>query len=109
MPNFIQKNKGPFNSIKNLVVNRHLYIDFENNERKEVNSPCNFVSVMVSKDNSNDSYNAQEIDDSRVKLKDNMLEGKFVSKNVINLSQRQLSQKFRFFQKNLSLHPHLRG
>ena len=34
----------------------------------------------------------QEIDDNRAKLKDNRLEGKFVSKNVINLSQRQLTK-----------------
>ena len=33
-----------------------------------------------------------EIDDNRAKLKDNSLEGKFVSKNVINLSQRQLTK-----------------
>ena len=31
-------------SVKNLVVNRHLYLDFENNQRKETNSACNLVS-----------------------------------------------------------------
>ena len=31
----------------------------------------------------------QEIDDNRAKLKNNRLNGKFISKNVINLSQRQ--------------------
>ena len=35
---------------------------------------------------------AKETDDNRAKLKDNMLEGKFVSKNVINSSQRQLTK-----------------
>ena len=31
----------------------------------------------------------QEIDDNRAKLKNNRLNGKFISKNVISLSQRQ--------------------
>ena len=31
----------------------------------------------------------QEVDDNRAKLKNNRLNGKFISKNVINLSQRQ--------------------
>ena len=44
MPGFIQKNKLTFNSVKNLVVNRHVYLDFENNEKKGVNSACNFIS-----------------------------------------------------------------
>ena len=35
---------------------------------------------------------AQETDDNSTKLKDNRPEGKFVSKNVINLSQRQLTK-----------------
>ena len=34
MSGFIEKNKVPFNSVKNLIVNRHLYVDFENNENK---------------------------------------------------------------------------
>ena len=89
MPGFIEKNKVPFNSVKNLVVSRHLYLDFENNERDGVNSTCNFVSGELSEDNGNDSEVAQETDDSRAKLKDNR---KFVSKNVINLSQRQLTK-----------------
>ena len=92
MPGFIEKNKVPFNSVKNLVVNKHLYLDFENNEREEINSACDFVSGELSEDNINDSEVAQEIDDNRAKLKDNRLEGKFVSKNVINLSQRQLTK-----------------
>ena len=92
MPGFIEKNKVPFNSVKNLVVNKHLYLDFENNEREEINSACDFVGGELSEDNINDSEVAQEIDDNRAKLKDNRLEGKFVSKNVINLSQRQLTK-----------------
>ena len=92
MPGFIEKNKVPFNSVKDLVVNRHLYLDFENDEREEINSACDFVSGELSEDNINDSEVAQEIDDNRAKLKDNRLEGKFVSKNVINLSQRQLTK-----------------
>ena len=92
MPGFIEKNKVPFNSVKNLVVNKHLYLDFENNEREEINSACDFVSGELSEDSINDSEVAQEIDDNRAKLKDNRLEGKFVSKNVINLSQRQLTK-----------------
>ena len=86
MPGFIKKNKVPFSSVKNLVVNRHLYLDFENNERDVVNSAWYFASGELSEDNSNDSEVAQEIDNNRAKLKDNGLEGKFVSKNVINLS-----------------------
>ena len=92
MPGFTEKSKVLFNSVKNLVVNRHLYLDFENNEREGVNSACDFVSGELSEDNSNDSEVAQEIDDNRAKLKDNRLEGKFFSKNDINLSQRQLTK-----------------
>ena len=73
MPGFIEQNKVPFNSARNLIVNRHLYLDFENNEREEVNSACHFVSGELSEDNSNDSEFAQEIDDNRPKLKDNRL------------------------------------
>ena len=65
MPGFIKKNKVPFNSAKNLVVNKHLYLDFENNEREEINSACDFVSGELSEDNINDSEVAQEIDDNR--------------------------------------------
>ena len=92
MPDFIKKNKVPFNSAKNLVVNKHLYLDFENNEREEINSACDFVSGELFEDSINDSEVAQKIDDNRAKLKDNRLEGKFASKNVINLSQRQLTK-----------------
>ena len=54
MPGFIEKNKVPLNSVKNLFANRHLYPDFENNERKEVNSTtCDIVSSVLSEDNSN--------------------------------------------------------
>ena len=34
IPGFIKKNKVPFNSVKDLVVNRHSYLDFENDERE---------------------------------------------------------------------------
>ena len=34
MPGFIRKNKVPFKSVSNLVVNRHLYLYFENNEKR---------------------------------------------------------------------------
>ena len=92
MPGFIKKNKVPFNSVKNLVVNRHLYLDFDNNEKEVVNSAWDFVSGELSEDNSNDSEVPQEIDDNSAKLKNNILEGKFVSKNVINLAHRQLTK-----------------
>ena len=92
MPGFIEKNKVPFNFIKNLVANRSLHLDSENNEGKQVTSTCDFVSGLLSEDNSNNSEVAQEIDDNRAKLNDNELKGKFVSKNVINLSQRQLTK-----------------
>ena len=92
MPGFIEKNKVPFNSVNNLVADRHLYLDFENNKREEVNSAYCFVSGLLFEDNRSDSEIAQEIDDNRVEVKDNRLQGKFVSKNVINLSQRQLTK-----------------
>ena len=50
---FIQKNKVSFNSVKNLVVKTHLYLDFGSNEREEVNSACDFVSGVLSEDNGN--------------------------------------------------------
>ena len=50
---------------------KHLYVDFENNEREEINSACDFVSGEVSEDSINDSEIAQGIDDNRAKLKDN--------------------------------------
>ena len=93
MPGFIQKNKVPFNSVKNLGANRHLYFDFENNEKEEVHSACDVVSRVLSEDNSKNSEVAQEIDDNlKDKLKANRIERKFVCKNVINLSQRQLTE-----------------
>ena len=92
MPGFIEKSKVPFNSVENLVVNRHLYLGFENNKREEVISVCDFASGELSEDNSNDSEVAQETVDNKVKLKDNTLDGKFVSKNITNLSQRQLKK-----------------
>ena len=57
MPGFIEKNKVLFNSVKN----RHLYLDFENDEREGANTACDFVSVELSEDNSNDSEVAQEM------------------------------------------------
>ena len=92
MSTFIKKNKVPFNSVKDLIVNRHLYLDFENNEREGVNSACDFVSGVLYEDNTSDSEVAQEIENNRAKLKDIKLEGKFVSNTVINLSQRQLTK-----------------
>lgn len=98
MPNLIQKNKGPFNSIKNLVANRHLYIDFENNERKEVNSTYVYylkIIVMILR-----LWRKLVITGLNWRLKDNRIEGKFVSKNVMNLSQRQLKvRNFAFFKR----------
>ena len=58
--------------------------------KEEISSACDFGSGEVSEDNIDDSEVAQEIDDKRAKLKDNKVEEKFFSKNVINLSQRQL-------------------
>ena len=52
-------------------MNKHLYLGFENNEKEEINSACDFVSGELSEDNINDSEVAQEIDDNRAKLKDN--------------------------------------
>ena len=46
----------------------------------------------LSEDNSNDPEVTQETDDNKAKLEDNRMEGRFVSKNVINLSQRQLTK-----------------
>ena len=77
IPGFIEKNKAPFSSVKNLDMNKHLYLDFENNEREEINSACDFVSGELSEDSINDSEVAQEIDDNTTKVKENRLEGKF--------------------------------
>ena len=60
--------------------------------KEVVNSARDFVSGELPEDNSNDSAVAQESDDNRAKLKHNRLEGKCVSKNVSNLSQRQLTK-----------------
>ena len=60
MPGFIEKNKVPFNSVENLVVNRHLYLGFENNKIEEVIRVCDFVGGELFEDNSNDSEVAQE-------------------------------------------------
>ena len=71
-----------------------------------VNSAWDFVSGELSEHNSNDSEVAQEIDDNRAKLRDNRLEGRFVSKNVINLSQRQLTKsEISLFSKRLKFVP----
>ena len=61
MPGFIEKNKVPFNSVKDLVVNRHLYLDFENDEGEEINSACDFAGGELSEDNINDSEVVLEI------------------------------------------------
>ena len=47
-------------------MNRHLYLDFENSERKVVISACDFVSGELSEDNSNGSEVVQETDDNRL-------------------------------------------
>ena len=60
MPGVIEKNKVPFSSVENVVVNRHLYLGFENNKREEVISVYDFVGGELSEDNSNDSEVAQE-------------------------------------------------
>ena len=66
------KNKVSFNSVDNLLGDRHLYLDFENNE-KEVNSACDFVSSVLSEDNCNDSEVAQDTGDNRAELKEHLL------------------------------------
>ena len=67
--------------------------------KEEISSACDFGNGEVSEDNIDDSEVSQEIDDKRAKLKDNKLEGMFFSKNVINLSQRQLRKsEIHFFQ-----------
>ena len=110
MSGFIEKNKVPFNSVKNLAVNRHLYLDFENNERVVVNSAWDFVSVNYLKI-------IVMILRLRKKL---MITG--LNKRIIDWRESLLvkmlsiyrkdylqSQKFRFFQKDVSLCPHLIG
>ena len=92
MTGFTEKVEVPFNYVNSLVTHRHLYFHFENNERQEVNCTYYFVSGILSQINSSDSEAAQEIADNKVELKDNKLAGKFVSKNVISLSQRQLKK-----------------
>ena len=48
----------------------------------------------------------QEVDDNRAKLKNNRLNGKFISKNVINLSQRQQTKsEISLLSKELKLVP----
>ena len=54
-PGSIQKSKVPFNSVKSLVEDRHLYFDFENSEREEVSSAYIFVTGILSENNSDDS------------------------------------------------------
>ena len=61
------------NTSRWLLLDRHLYLDFENNEREEVNSACYFVSGVLFEDNSSDSEIAQEIGDNRAELKVNRL------------------------------------
>ena len=104
MPGLIEKNKIPFNSVKKLVANRHLYLDFENNEREEVNSAHDFVSGVPSE--SNNCEVSQDIDDNKAKLKDNILMGKFVCKNVINSLKSQLTNsKISLHSKELKFVP----
>ena len=80
MHDFTQKDKVLFNSVNNLVPNRHLYLDFEKNERQKVSSKYDFVSGKLSEDNRNSSANAPKVDDNTSKLKDNRLDGIFFQK-----------------------------
>ena len=61
------------NTSRWLLLYRHSYLDFEKNQREEVNSACYFVSGALFEDNSCDSEIAQEIGDSTAELKDNRL------------------------------------
>ena len=89
MPGFNENVRVPFYSLSDLVLDRHLHLYFENNEREEVNSICDFDSGKLSGDKSNDSEFRQEINDNSAELKYN---GVFFSKNVINLLLRQLTK-----------------
>ena len=92
MPGFNENVRVPFYSLSDLVLDRHLHLYFENNEREEVNSICDFDSGKLFGDKSNDSEFRQEINDNSAELKYNRLEGVFFSKNVINLLLRQLTK-----------------
>ena len=83
-----------------------MYLDFENNERESVNSAYDFISGVPSEDISNDCEVAQDIDDKKAKLKDNILMGKLVSKNVINSLKSQLTKsKVSLLSKELKFVP----
>ena len=85
---FIQKNKVPFNSVKNLVVKRHLTLGVMTERGSIVHAillVVYYLKIMVIEV-------AQETDDNRAELNDNRLEGNFLSKNGISLSQRQLTK-----------------
>ena len=69
MPGFNENVRVPFYSLSDLVLDRHLYLYFENNEREEVNSICDFDSGNVSGDKSNDPEFRQEINDNSAELK----------------------------------------
>ena len=96
MIGFSEKVKVPLNPVYNLVADKCLSCDFDNDEREEVNSTCDFVSRILSEHNSNDSELAQEIHDNRAELKENKLAEKFVSKNVIDL---RLLKNFSVFKR----------
>lgn len=44
-----------FNHVNKSVPDKHLYLDYENNERDGINSTCDFVSGVLFEDVSNDS------------------------------------------------------
>ena len=52
MPGFTEKKKVPFNSVGNVVVNRHLSLDFENNEERRslvhaISLVVNYLKIIV--------------------------------------------------------------
>lgn len=47
MIGFSEKVKVPLNPVYNLVADKCLSCDFDNDEREEVNSTCDFVSRIL--------------------------------------------------------------
>ena len=90
MLGFTEKNKVPFKSVENSVVKRHLYLDLR--IMKERRSIVHAISLVVYYLKIIVIEVGQETDDNRAKLNDNRLEGNFVSKNTISLSQRELTK-----------------
>ena len=100
-------------SVNNVVTDRHLYLEFENNEREVVNSACYFVSGVLFENNGSDSEIAQEIDDSRAELKSHshLLKklficfsespSKMIKKTLFHLKSSFCSQNIQIFVLNL--------